>query len=106
MAGDRGSSGSDDYRADGVSEGARRSDPRAQVGDSVSYVVEKADGTEVEKNSYKEAKTLFDRDGVRLWKRMYYLHRKAYSSDLGQGASDYDEIVESKLKEDEPLVVT
>ena len=46
----------------------------------MSYVVEKADGTDVEKNSYREAKPIFDKDGVRLWKRK----------------GDYDEFLEAK----------
>jgi len=57
----------------------------------MAYVVEKADGTEIEKNAFSEVKPIFDRAGIRLWKRTYYKGR------VRLAAGDYtDELVEAK----------
>jgi len=62
----------------------------------MAYVVEKADGTEVERNDFKSAKAIFDKEGIRLWKRKYT--NKRYVEYL-------DEILEAKPGHDEQLPV-
>ena len=55
------------------------------------YIVEKEDGSEVEKNEYTKAKRLFDESGVRLWKR-----KPISLKSWKHGLREDDELIDSK----------